>query len=592
MEEKYNFDLYPSYIDNTNFKYLKVDNKYICSIFVYDYPVNISFAQVIEAIDKNYLYDMSLFLQKQDTLKVLKDISYYISNSKAELKGLNDSQIDVDILNRQQLDSKELRKKIQIDNEEVYKFNLFITFYSDNEKELFNIIKSFQSKLYSKQIYSNITNFRNLDSYLISLPINNYSNKLINKTYRNITTSALCNIFPFYTRTVFDKNGVIFGYTKNENRMCIIDIFDNRYLNSNITIFGSSGSGKSYFTKLLVLRHFLKGKIQYIFDFEAEYIALAKSINIPIIDFESNKGNKYINIMDIYENDIDIYGKEVLDKKVEEVIEVLKYICDINEYEENTLKICIFKTYLEKGITENVNSIYKANNENKAYIQKKIKNKKDFPCLKDVLKNILDKKLYSKLSKIIKEYSTFVNYSNVEFNRSIVFNTSNLSKEKMEVITYYLLNKICKYIKNNKYVDNVIIYIDEIWKYLNVNNNLNISSLINMLYKSIRKNKSSIVTITQDISDLFSIDNGNYGKGILNNSEFKIFFKLEFSDTKILEHLNVITKENLINISRLEKGSMILGFCNNVSILRVKASNYEHKIIEGEVIDENSSSIK
>ena len=102
------------------------------------------------------------------------------------------------------------------------------------------------------------------------------------------------------------------------------------------------------------------------------------------------------------------------------------------------------------------------------------------------------------------------------------------------------------------------------------------------MYKSIRKNKASIVCITQDISDFFEIENGSYGKSILNNSEFKLFFKLEFSDSEIMEKLNVITKENLDKIVRLEKASMLLGFCNNTAILKVKASNYENEIIEGD----------
>ena len=592
MEEKYDFSLYPSYIDNTNFKYIKMDNKYISSIIIYDYPVNIYFTQVLDSIDKNFLYDLAIYIKKQDTLKVLKDLSYYISTSRAELKTLNESQIDIDILNRQQIDSKELRKKIQINNEEIFKINFIITFYSNSEKELFNIIKTFQSKLYSKQLYSNITNFRNLDAYLLTLPLNNYNNNLMLKTYRLMTTSALCNIFPFYSRNVFDKNGIIFGYTKNENRLCIIDIFDEKYLNSNMTIFGSSGSGKSYFTKLLVLRHFLKGKIEYIFDFEREYINLAKYLKINIISFKDINITKFINIMEINECDIHIYKENVLKEKVNEIIGFIKLIINININEENLLKKSIYKSYKDKKITNDLKSMYKEQNLNEVYITRKVKNNNEMPCLKDVLNNVKNKKLYNKLKLVIEKYYTFSNYSNITFFNSIVFDTSNLDTEDMEVVSYYLLNTIIKYLKNNVFKENVVIYIDEIWKYIKLNKNLDIASLINLLYKSIRKNRASIVTITQDISDLFSKDNGSYGKGILNNSEFKIFFKLEFSDRELLDRLNIMTKENLSSISRLEKRTMLLGFLNNISILKIKSSKYEHEIIEGEIKGENISSIK
>lgn len=592
MDEKYSFNLYPSYIDNTNFRYIKVDDKYIASIVIYDFPVNIYFTQVIDSIDKNYLYDLALYIKKQDTLKVLKDLSYYISTSKAELKTLNESQIDIDILNRQQLDSKELRKKIQINNEEVFKFNFIITFYSLSEPKLYETIKNFQSKLYSKQLYSNITNFRNLDSYLLTLPLNNYNNKLLDKTYRNITTSALCNIFPFYSRNVFDKNGIVFGYTKNENRLCLIDIFDTKYLNSNITIFGSSGSGKSYFAKLLVLRHFLKGKTQYIFDFEKEYVNLAGHLNINVISFKNALNKNYINIMQINEADVEIYKENVLNEKISEVIYLLKLIDDFTLNEENLLKKAILKSYKDKDISYDLNSLYKVKENQEIYITKKIKEGRNMPCLKDVLNYITNKKLYNKLDKIINKYVELSNYSNIDILDSLVFDTNRLDTDEMEVVTYYFLNTIVKYLKNNIYKDNVIIYIDEIWKYIKLNKNVNIASLINLLYKSIRKNKASIVTITQDISDLFSQENINYGKGILNNSEFKIFFKLEFSDRELLDKLNIMTRENLANIARLEKQTMLMGFLNNISMLKIKASNYEHKIIEGEIDDEDISSIK
>ena len=214
------------------------------------------------------------------------------------------------------------------------------------------------------------------------------------------------------------------------------------------------------------------------------------------------------------------------------------------------------------------------------------------PCLKDILKFVTNKKLYSKLDKITKRYVELSNYSNISILDSLVLDTNRLDTDEMEVITYYFLNTIVKYLKNNIYQENVIIYIDEIWKYIKLNKNVNIASLINLLYKSIRKNKASIVTITQDISDLFSQENINYGKGILNNSEFKIFFKLEFSDRELLDKLNIMTRENLANIARLEKQTMLMGFLNNISVLKIKASNFEHKIIEGEIENEDISSIK
>lgn len=585
--KKNNFNFCPSYLDSTNFKYLRIDDKYIASLVIYDYPYTVAFGQIIDSIDKTYLYDMSMYISKLDTIQVLKNISYNISNSKAEIKTTADSRIDADILTKQEDDLKKLRRDIQINNEEVYRFNFIITFYSYSESELFRILKEFQSKLFSKQIYSNITNFRNLDFYLLTLPLNNYSSRLISKTYRNMTTSALCNTFPFYTRSVFDKDGVIFGYTRNDNKITIIDIFDKKYLNSNLAIFGSSGSGKSYFSKLLITRNFFKGKIQYIFDIEGEYLNLAKNLDIPVISFGSNI-TRSLNIMDIYEIDIKINGKETLNEKIKEIVQFFNLAGNFTSDEILQLKEYIKITYLNKGITKDLNSLYIYKDGSKIFLNKRIKNGKMFPNLYELLNVINEKNLKEKLLYVINEYKVFANYTNVDLFKSCVFDMNNLTNiniKKLHIVSYYILNKLLGYIKNNYYSEKLIIYIDEVWKYITKNKITDVAGIIASLYKSIRKNNASIVTITQDISDFFNLDEGNYGKNILNNSEFKIFFKIEYSDTEFLNKLNIISKENLSQISRLEKGNMLLGFCNNIVFLKVKASDYEKEIIEG--VEEN-----
>ena len=85
----------PSYIDNTNFKYLNIDEKIIVNLVIEEYPKYTEFIQVLDAIPKNINYDMSMYIKKQDTGKVLKDLTYKISSSSAEIKTVNKNQIDM-----------------------------------------------------------------------------------------------------------------------------------------------------------------------------------------------------------------------------------------------------------------------------------------------------------------------------------------------------------------------------------------------------------------------------------------------------------------------------------------------------------------
>ena len=287
--------IYPSFVDNTDFRYIKVDDKYIASIVIYDFPRYNSFLSILESFPKDIEYTMSIYIKKQDTYKILRELTNSISISKSEIKTAKGSQIDIDVIEKSQDDAAMLRKEIQINNQEIFYINFILTFYSDKDDELLKRLKRFQSKLYSNQIYSKIANFRHLDEYILSLPLVKCEHPLLKQNFRNFTTNSLCNLFFFYTRTIFDKNGVIFGKILSDNVICNIDMFKKSYLNSNMCILGSSGAGKSFFSKLLIIRHFMNGKKQYIFDIEGEYYNIVKKLGGNIFSFSNN----HLNILEI-----------------------------------------------------------------------------------------------------------------------------------------------------------------------------------------------------------------------------------------------------------------------------------------------------
>ena len=118
----------PSFVDNTNFKFLNVDEKIIISITMHEYSKYTEFLQIMESIPKNMNFDIAMYIKKQDTGKVLKDLTYKISSSSAEIKTVNKNQIDIDLLNNVKNDAINLRKDIQINNQEIFNLSIIITF--------------------------------------------------------------------------------------------------------------------------------------------------------------------------------------------------------------------------------------------------------------------------------------------------------------------------------------------------------------------------------------------------------------------------------------------------------------------------------
>lgn len=570
--------IFPSYIDNTDFRYIQIDNKYIASLIIYDFPRYNTFLSITEAIPKDIKYSISTYVQKQDSYKVLKELMQCISTSKSEIKTSNSSQIDIDIINNLKDDANFLRKEIQINNQEVFYINFILTFYSNSIQDLFKTLKRFQSKLYSKQLYSKITNFRHLEEYILSLPLNRSLDPLLKQNFKNFTTNSFSNFFPFYTKTIFDPSGVIFGKILSENSICNINMFKKNYLNSNMCILGSSGAGKSFFAKLLIIRHFINNKNQYIFDIEGEYTDAVKSLGGTVFFLEEN----HINILQFTKFEISMYGKKVFNFKINKIIEIINTICrNTDDQITEDIKYSIKHTYNLYNINENVESLY-VENENKVYLENVIKDKDCFPTLQDVIENVKLKKSKEILQKIIKEHPYICGKTDVDFDNKIVsFDISKVNIKKEIVLIKYILEQVITKIKT-EIGTNSLIYIDEIWKYISCDSSEGFSSYIFELFKTIRKLNASIVVITQDISDIFSKENLDYGKSILNNCFFKMIFRLDFQDLEVLNKISGFNKNTLDNVNSLDKGQGLLLFNNNNIKLLIEASEYEKKLIEGE----------
>ncbi len=130
------------------------------------------------------------------------------------------------------------------------------------------------------------------------------------------------------------------------------------------------------------------------------------------------------------------------------------------------------------------------------------------------------------------------------------------------------------------------IYLDEIWRLIGVTSNMNVASFIYKIFKTIRKYGGSAVAITQDISDLFSLENGIYGKSILNNSSIKTFFSLEEENIKILSEYANLSEKEKIEIKSLKRGECLMFVGENHILTKIESSEIEKKMISEKIGDE------
>ena len=249
--------------------------------------------------------NISIFYEKQDPYKTIKDLTYHIGNVGVEIKDKNQNREDIEIATFTYNDAKYIRKEIQVNNEDIYFLYIYIIVYSESKKELEYYLNKIEGVTQSKGLQTKRANFREEELFFSCLPLMDNNEKIKSAARRNILTSGLLATYPFISSNIFDQDGIFIGKNIYNNSLVFIDRYNTeKYKNANMCIFGTSGAGKSFYTKLLILRYKLIGIKQYIIDPDREYHNLCKELNGTLIKIGPTS-NTYVNVLEIRKESIE-----------------------------------------------------------------------------------------------------------------------------------------------------------------------------------------------------------------------------------------------------------------------------------------------
>lgn len=568
----------PSYINLANPKYIEIDGIYYSSILIINYYREKTELLLKTIIDSNINLNISIYYEKQNPYKIVKDLTYHIGAVGADLKTGNENRQDIEIAAFTYNDAKYIRKEIQVNNEEIYYLYIYIITYSEDKKELEYLLNKIEGIMQSKGMQLRRAHFRQEQAFISCLPIMKNSEEIKEVSKRNVLTSSLVCTYPFISSAIFDEEGIFIGTNIYNNSLIFIDRYNtNKYKNANMCIFGTSGAGKSFYIKLLVLRYRLMGIEQYIIDPDREYTKICREIGGTLLKIGPSS-ESYINVFDIRQESIEEGEKGYLATKINKLIGFFNLIFGkINEEEKAVLEEKIIEVYKIKGITFEDQTLYKEKN--------KFKESKDMPILEDFY-NILAKNektqiFKTKLIPFIKgSLKFFNNYTNIEINNKLIIaDVYELGEDNLKYGMYLFTELFWDKIKKDRKIKKAI-YLDEIWRLIGVTSNKEVASFIYKIFKTIRKYGGSSVAITQDVSDLFSLDNGTYGKSILNNSSIKTFFSLEEENINLLSNYTNLSEKEKIEIKSLKRGECIMFVGQDHILAKIESSELEKQIIE------------
>ena len=326
-------------------------------------------------------------------------------------------------------------------------------------------------------------------------------------------------------------------------------------------------------------------------DPEREYNNLCKRLKGIQIKIGPNS-DTYINILEIRKESIEDGESGYLATKIGKLIGFFNLIFgELNEEEKALMEEKLIQTYKNKNINFDDKSLYREKKMNK----KEFKGPKEMPILSDLYQILGEdkrtKKFKTKLIPFVEGSMKFFNhYSNIKLdNDLIVADIYDLGEDNLKYGMYLFTDIFWDKIKENRNQKKAI-YLDEIWRLIGVTSNKEVASFIYKIFKTIRKYSGSSIAITQDISDIFSLENGTYGKSILNNSSIKTFFALEEENIKILSEFTNLSEKEKMEIKSLKRGECLMFVGEDHILTKIESSDLEKEIIEGENKNEKSHS--
>ena len=570
--------LAPSYINTTNPRYIEIDNYFYSGILIIDYYREYNEIIFRNIINNNINMSMSIFYEKQDTYKTIKNLTYFIGNVGVDLKQGNQNREDIDIAAFSYNDAKYIRKEIQVNNSDLYFLNVYILIAEDSIQKLEQALKSVEGILQASGMVTKRANFRQEQVFLSCLPIMENKKEVKEVSKRNVLTNGLLGTFPFISSNICEQNGVFLGTNIYNHSIVLMDRFNReKYKNANMCIFGTSGAGKSFFIKLLIMRYRILQMEQYIIDPEREYDKICNYLKGTLIKIGPTS-DTFINVLDIREESIE-EGKGYLATKLGKLRGFFSLVFgNIEEEKMAILEEKMIQVYLEKGITFEDKSLYKKYKNKFVF-----KSSKDMPILEDLYKKLDTREtrhLQTKLYPFVYGSLKFLNnYTNIKMdNKLIVADIYELGEDNLKYGMFIFIDLFWDKIKKERSKDKAI-YLDEIWRLIGITSNKSVASFIYKIFKTIRKYGGSAVAITQDISDIFSLEDGIYGRSILNNSSIKAFFSLEEENILVLSKFANISEKEKIEIKALKRGEALMFIGEEHILVKIEANELEKQVI-------------
>ena len=536
--------------------FVRIGELYVKTLFVIAYPRYLVSGWFGPIINIDQMVDVSIFIHPVDTATALKRLRKKTAQVEAQVsERMEKGMVRDPILETAYENLENLRDSLQQATEKLFEVGVYITIYASSQQELETVEQKVTSFLEGRMVYTKPALFQQAEGLESSFPLG--LDKIGIHTVLN--SSPLSSIFPFVSVDLTSDNGILYGINRHNNSLILFDRFSLE--NGNMVIFAKAGSGKSYFTKLEILRSMMMGTDVLVIDPENEYKYLCETV-----------GGSYINISLTSEQHINPFDLPPL-LPDEPPAEALK---------SNILNITgLLRIMLGDLTSEEVGILDRAISE--AYASRDITPESDFskinPPLMEDLQTVLENMeggagLAERLYKFTRgTFASFINQpTNVDVNnRLVVFGIRDLEDELRPVAMFIVLNFIWNLIRSQ--MKKRILIIDEAWWMMKFETGAN---FLFSLVKRCRKYFLGVTTVTQDVDDFIR---SPQGRPIITNSALQMLLKQSPASIEtVAQTFNLTeTEKQLLLEADVGEGIFFAGLKH--AAIKIVASYAEDQII-------------
>lgn len=558
--------LSPTAIDTKSRDYIVVDGVFHAYLYItgYGYSTTVGSCWLAPLVEAGEGVNISFSFTRQNREKILSKIAQTTMLNRSRMRDVGDTRQDYEELDSAITSGLYLKDVMNRQGEDFYYMHTLIEVVADDPDTLEQRVTAVEKLCVSVDMIARRCDYANEQGFLSTLPLVTLNADIERKSRRNALTTGVAAAFPFVSYEHSDRNGIFLGLNLYNKSPVFLDPYDDyKYTNGNWWIGGNSGAGKSVTLQCLAGRLREQGKrvVCVIPKKGHEFRPNCEQLGGLYLRL-SPSSRDCPNIMAIRRRTLDAYAgiqelaardDSVLADKISRLI--IWYSLqkkDLTEEDKNYLDASLVECYDRYGITFDNSSVV---DENGVF--------KEMPIIPDWYNVLLEKAETKHLAVVLTRYVTGSaaamgrrNHISID-NKYIVLDTSGMPDDLILPGIYWAIDVANDIIMNAGGELSALI-ADELWSLVGAGSNPLAAAYVQEMVKTIRGLGGIAITSTQGMQDLFSLEGGKYGKGILDSSRIKFVMQMEEQEARLIQQILNLSEEEVRQITRFRRGEGLL----------------------------------